>query len=93
MNRLLLLSLFMFITFFFLLLLSLFSISCKTVSYDIKLSPPPSQHYINNVENRQDLYKEYTKSVMKISEWQNWYNIQIKSNHFNYNEYFYTNNK
>lgn len=58
-------------------------ISCKTLAV-IPLSSPPQKYEINEIVTDKDLIFEYQKSIIKISEWQVWYNIQVRSNYFFY---------
>ncbi|WP_297285605.1 hypothetical protein [uncultured Brachyspira sp.] len=48
------------------------------------LTPPPSIYIIRDVKTKKDLLKNYKDATMKISHWQNWYNIQVGSNYFSY---------
>lgn len=65
------------------------SISCQTTERYIRvpLSTPPEKYYIPQISDKRDLLKAYQQSVIRISQWQLWYNIQVRTNHFNYNEY------
>ena len=60
--------------------------SCKAqVKYvKIPLSTPPEIFIIKPVTNRQDLMKRYQESIIKIGEWQIWYNAQVGTNYFYY---------
>mgnify|MGYP004574839391 CR=1 FL=1 len=62
--------------------------SCQTTIKYIKvpLSTPPEKYYIPQISDRRDLMKAYQESVMRISEWQLWYNINSGTNAFNYEE-------
>ena len=51
------------------------------------LTTPPKKYEIPNIKTDKDLIKAYKSSVIKITERQKWYNIQVSSNYF-----FYTNN-
>lgn len=68
--------------------LFIFLVSCTTVKYaGVPLSAPPSFYYpYTNIQTKKDFFKEYQRSLIKIKEWQKWYDIQISTN------YFYTNN-
>lgn len=59
-------------------------ISCKTLSV-IPFSTPPAMYKINRIETTKDFVFEYQKSIIKISEWQAWFNIQVGSNYYNFN--------
>ena len=64
------------------------------------LTPPPSIYIIKNIKTKKDLLKNYNiikniktkkdllknykNATIKISHWQNWYNIQVGSNYFSY---------
>lgn len=58
--------------------------SCKTLSV-IPLSESPGRYEIKKIETAKDLVFEYQKAVIKISEWQKWYNIQVMTNYYNFN--------
>ena len=64
-------------------------IGCKSDELLIisSFSTPPKKYEIPNIQTEKDLIKAYNSSVIKITEWQKWYNIQVSSNYF-----FYTNN-
>ena len=67
------------------LLINLFFLSCSSVSNNVcDLTPPPSIYIIKDVKTKKDLLKSYKDAVIKISHWQNWYNIQVGSNYFSY---------
>lgn len=62
-------------------LCSFFIISCCTPKYiSVPLTAPPKIYKPNIVNTEKDLINEYKRSIMKISEWQNWYNIQTNIN-------------
>lgn len=63
---------------------SIFIISCKTTEYvTVPLTEPPSIYNpSDNITTQKELLKEYQRSLIKISEWQKWYNIQIFSNYY-----------
>lgn len=67
-----------------LLLFLILLTSCTTTKYVIvPLSEPPTFFYPNtNIQTQKDLIKDYQNSLIKISEWQKWYNIQVNTNHF-----------
>ena len=67
-----------------LLLLTTFFISCSTVKYvTIPLSKPPDFYHPSiNIKTQKDFFREYQNSLIKIKEWQKWYNVQIGSNYF-----------
>lgn len=63
-----------------------FFIACKTTeSVKVVTKPltvPPDPYRINQMNSAQDLVFEYRRAIMKISEWQVWYDIQIGSNYY-----------
>lgn len=63
-----------------LLFMVLFFISCTTTKYvTIPLSKQPNFYEApatNSVTSIKQLVEEYRRSIMKISEWQNWYVVQ-----------------
>ena len=63
--------------------LGLFISGCSSVKYvTVPLSKPPEIYNPNKIYTEKDFLKEYKRSLIKISEWQNWYNIQVGSNYF-----------
>ena len=67
------------------LFINLFFLSCSSVSNNVcDLTPPPSIYIIRDVKTKKDLLKSYKDVTIKISHWQNWYNIQVGSNYFSY---------
>lgn len=67
------------------LFINLFFLSCSSVSNNVcSLTPPPSIYIIRDVKTKKDLLKSYKDATIKISHWQNWYNIQVGSNYFSY---------
>lgn len=70
------------------LFLIIFIVSCKTTTKYIYITKPqtipPEPHYLNQMNSVKDLLTEYRRAVMKISEWQIWYDIQVETNHFQY---------
>lgn len=67
------------------LFINLFFLSCSSVSNNVcDLTPPPSIYIIKDVKTKKDLLKSYKDATIKISHWQNWYNIQVGSNYFYY---------
>lgn len=59
------------------LLLLIFLVSCSSVKYvTIPMSNPPDIYKPNIIKTEKDFLYEYKRSLMKISEWQNWYAIQ-----------------
>ena len=63
-------------------------ISCQTQIKYIKvpLSTPPEKYFIPQISDRQELMKAYQESVMRISQWQLWYNINSGTNYFSYGD-------
>lgn len=67
------------------LLVNLFFLSCSSINKSVcDLTPPPSIYIIRDVKTKKDLLKSYKDATIKISHWQNWYNIQVGSNYFSY---------
>ena len=67
------------------LLINLFFLSCSSVKNNVcDLTHPPSIYIIENIKTKKDLLKNYKDATIKISHWQNWYNIQVGSNYFYY---------
>lgn len=67
------------------LLVNLFFLSCSSINKSVcDLTPPPSIYIIRDVKTKKDLLKNYKNATIKISHWQNWYNIQVGSNYFSY---------
>ena len=75
------------ILFFFLFILS----SCTTTKYvTIPLTKAPEFYKApetNSITTIKELVGEYRKTVMKISEWQNWYVVQTNNEIGNTNNY------
>lgn len=71
---------------FILLLLFIFLAGCSTqVKYiTIPMSRPPAMFIVEDIQTDKQLIKEYQKSIIKITEWQKWYNIQVGSNYFKF---------
>lgn len=66
-----------------LLLYALLIIGCCSHKYiTIPLSAPPEIYKPNSINTQKDLINEYKKSIIKITQWQNWYNIQVNTNYF-----------
>lgn len=66
---------------YLLLFFILFFSGCSTIKYvTIQLTTPPKIYKPNIIYTEKDLINEYKRSLMKISEWQNWYNVQTISN-------------
>ena len=64
--------------------LILTSCSTKIKYVKVPLSTPPEIFIIKSVTNRQDLMRRYQESIIKIGEWQLWYNIQTGTNYYKY---------
>lgn len=65
------------------ILLCLFLVGgCSTVQ---TISSPPEAYYPYRPTTDKELISSWQGSLMKIKEWQTWYDIQVGSN------YFYTN--
>ncbi|MEI0703013.1 hypothetical protein [Brachyspira intermedia] len=62
-------------------LCSFFVISCCSTKYiTVPLTTPPNIYNPGIVYTEKDIIREYKRSLMKISEWQNWYNVQTNIN-------------
>ena len=72
--------------FWVLLLLFIFLAGCSTqVKYiTTPMSEPPAIFIVEDIQTDKQLIKEYQKSIIKITEWQKWYNIQVGSNYFKF---------
>lgn len=72
--------------FWVLLLLFIFLVGCAAqVKYiTIPMSRPPAMFIVEDIQTDKQLIKEYQKSIIKITEWQKWYNIQVGSNYFKF---------
>ncbi len=62
---------------------ALFLASCSNTKYAI--ASPPESYIPTTPTTDRELILEWQRSLIKIKEWQTWYNIQVGSN------YFYTN--
>lgn len=69
-------------------LLTIFSISCQTqVKYrTVPLTTPPEKYYISDYKTKKELYFEYQHALMTIKEWQLWYNLNARTNYYNYQD-------
>lgn len=65
-----------------LLLLLFLMIGCTTKYIKAPLSSPPKEYIPKKVQTENDFLLEYRNSLIKIKEWQSWYNIQAGSNYF-----------
>ena len=70
----------------FISILVLSSCSTKIKYVKMPLSKPPEIFIIKPVTNRQDLMRRYQESIIKIGEWQLWYNIQTGTNYYKYKD-------
>lgn len=62
-------------------LCSFFVISCCSTKYiTVPLTAPPNIYNPGIVYTEKDIIIEYKRALMKISEWQNWYNVQTNIN-------------
>ena len=50
----------------------------------IPMSTPPDIYYISDYNSMKGLELEHINSLQKILEWQLWYNLQVKSNYYQY---------
>ncbi|MDA0063634.1 hypothetical protein OFS03_10485 [Brachyspira hyodysenteriae] len=66
------------------ILIVLTSCSTKIKYVKVPLSTPPEIFIIKSATNRQDLMKRYQESIIKIGEWQIWYNAQVGTNYYLY---------
>lgn len=72
-----------------LLFLIFYLTSCTTVKYiTIPLTAPPEPYTIKegSINTQKELFKEYQKTLIKLNEWQKWYNIQAASNYFRFDD-------
>lgn len=79
-----------------LLLFSLISCQSQVKYIRVPMSTPPKKYFILDYNSKNTLELEHIQSLKKILEWQSWYNIQVKSNYFNYSSnevYNYYSNK
>jgi len=53
---------------------------------NLALSTPPEQYYPSAINTDKELLLSYQQVTMKISSWQDWYNINTRSNYFNYSD-------
>ena len=69
-----------------LIFLLIFLAGCSTqVKYiTIPMSRPPAMFTLEDIQTDKQLIKQYQKSIIKITEWQKWYNIQVGSNYFKF---------
>ena len=68
------------------ILIVLTSCSTKIKYVKVPLSTPPEIFIIKSAANRQDLMRRYQESIIKIGEWQLWYNIQTGTNYYKYKD-------
>ena len=71
-----------------LLLLIILLISCQTqIKYrTVPLTTPPEKYYISDYKTKKELYFEYQHALMTIKEWQLWYNLNARTNYYNYSD-------
>ncbi|WP_432631789.1 hypothetical protein [Brachyspira sp.] len=71
-----------------LFLFAIFLISCQTqIKYrTVPLTTPPQKYYISDYKTKKELYFEYQHALMTIKEWQLWYNLNARTNYYNYND-------
>jgi hypothetical protein len=69
---------------FLLLLIFIAGCSTQTKYITTPMSEPPTVFIIDDIKSDKQLIKSYQKSVIKITEWQKWYNIQVGSNYFKF---------
>ena len=51
------------------------------------ISEPPSAYIPNRPTTDKELISQWQGSLVKIKEWQTWYDIQVGSNYFYSNKY------
>lgn len=70
----------------FFLLFLVFLAGCSTqIKYiTIPMSEPPAIFIVEDIQTDKQLIQGYQKSIIKITEWQKWYNIQVGSNYFKF---------
>ena len=70
----------------FFLLFLIFLAGCSTqVKYiTIPMSTPPAMFIVEDIQTDKQLIQGYQKSIIKITELQKWYNIQVGSNYFKF---------
>lgn len=70
----------------FLIFLLIFLISCQTqIKYrTVPLTTPPEKYYIDFYTTKKTLYLEYQSALIKIAEWQLWYNLNARTNYYYY---------
>lgn len=70
-----------------LLIIIIFLISCKSIQYrTVPMTTPPEKYYISDYKTKKELYFEYQHALMTIKEWQLWYNLNARSNYYNYKD-------
>ncbi len=62
------------------LILSVALIGCSTTTTTV--ARPPKAYHPSRPSTDKELIFEWQQSLIKIKEWQVWYDIQIGSNHF-----------
>ena len=69
-----------------LIFLLIFLAGCSTqIKYiTTPMSRPPAMFIVDDIKTDKQLIKGYQKSIIKITEWQKWYNIQVGSNYFKF---------
>lgn len=70
--------------------LALFLMSCaspKVVYRDKKLTTPPDRYIIGTITNNKQALFEYGNALFTVARWQNWYNLNVGSNYYNYFDY------
>ena len=69
---------------FWLLLIFLAGCSTQIKYITTPMSRPPAMFTLEDIQTDKQLIKQYQKSIIKITEWQKWYNIQVGSNYFKF---------
>ena len=62
-----------------LLLLLILNTGCATPQI---ISTPPGAYVPSRPTNDKELITQWQQSLMKIKEWQSWYDIQVGTNYF-----------
>lgn len=83
----LLIALILFSSIFYLIKSAVNDLNSSTITtkyITIPLTTPPERYEIGTITNNKQALLEYQKALMQISLWQNWYNVQVGSNYYQY---------
>lgn len=83
----LLIALILFSSIFYLIKSAVNDLNSSTITtkyITIPLTTPPERYEIGTITNSKQALLEYQKALMQISLWQNWYNVQVGSNYYQY---------